>query len=271
VSPDSYESIAIATGEDGSMYLEMTKPEDSSGFFDDGLVFTFKDEAGALLDVKPMHIHIELQTGSQDVETCDFRLYSVEESTETEDEKTHQTVCNNGDRATGGPSIEEEGANPTNEEGSPDRADGAMRRNLQDETEEAEEGDGDDSGETAEDQDPEDEASDCSSGEVEIEKAPDGFGNYTKVDHSSIALLRMGFFNHIKLNTESMLKEFFEGEWYSIDLLIDWEMQTVSIYADGDALMAVPFFTKRATKLQHFNTISLYGLTPSGVSRFRNL
>ena len=42
------------------MYLEMTKTEDSSGFFDDGIAFTFKDEAGELRDVKPMHIHIEI-------------------------------------------------------------------------------------------------------------------------------------------------------------------------------------------------------------------
>ena len=148
-----------------------------------------------------------------------------------------------------------------------------MRRNLQEESDaDADaDGDGDDSGETPEEEGSEDGEDDCQNGEVEIEKSPDGFGNYTKVDHSSIAFLRMGFFNHIKLNTESMLKEFFEGEWYAIDLLIDWEMQTVSVYADGDALMAVPFFTKRAKKLDYFNTISLYGLTPGGVSRFRNL
>ena len=92
-----------------------------------------------------------------------------------------------------------------------------------------------------------------------------------KVKHSDIAFMRMGYFNHVKLNDDSMITEFFEGEWYTIDMLLDWEMQTVSIYTNGDAVRAVPFFTKRASKLEHFNTISLYGLTPGGVSRFRNL
>ena len=42
-----------------------------------------------------------------------------------------------------------------------------------------------------------------------------------------------------------MIKMFEEGEWLSIDLLIDWEEQTVSIYVDGEGKLATPFFTKR--------------------------
>lgn len=57
--------------------------------------------------------------------------------------------------------------------------------------------------------------------------------------------MRLGFFKHLKLNTESMIKMFEEGEWLSIDLLIDWEEQTVSIYVDGEGKLATPFFTKR--------------------------
>lgn len=60
VSPDSYTSTAVVAGEDGDLYLEMTKSEEASGFFDDGLVFVFKDEAGELKGVKPMHIHLEI-------------------------------------------------------------------------------------------------------------------------------------------------------------------------------------------------------------------
>ena len=83
--------------------------------------------------------------------------------------------------------------------------------------------------------------------------------------------MRMGFFNHVKLNDDSMITEFFEGEWYTIDMLLDWELQTVSIYTDGEGVRAVPFFTKRAMKLEDVNAISIYGLTPGGISRFRNL
>lgn len=194
------------------------------------------------------------------METCDLRLYSVEESLETPEEKTHETVCANDKFAAGGgPDIEHEGANPTHEEGSPDRADGAMRRleddeesdadgedgNDGDDGEEGEDGDGEGEGET-----PEGEADDeCTHGSTEIEKSPEGFGSYVKVKHSDVAFMRMGFFNHIKLNTDSMIHEFFEGEWYTIDLLLDWDEQTVSIYADGEGVRSVPFFTSRATKL----------------------
>ena len=83
--------------------------------------------------------------------------------------------------------------------------------------------------------------------------------------------MRMGFFNHLKLNTDSMLKQFFQDEWMVVDMLIDWEDQTVSIYVDNEGVKAVPFFTKRATKLTHVNTLAIYGLTPEGISRFRNL
>lgn len=57
----------------------------------------------------------------------------------------------------------------------------------------------------------------------------------------------------------------------TIDMLIDWDEQTVSIYVDGEGITAVPFFTKRAQKLNEVNAIALYGLTPEGISRFRNL
>ena len=42
------------------MYLEMTKTEESSGFFDDGIAFLFKDAEGEIKNVKPMHIHLEI-------------------------------------------------------------------------------------------------------------------------------------------------------------------------------------------------------------------
>ena len=83
--------------------------------------------------------------------------------------------------------------------------------------------------------------------------------------------MRLGFFKHLKLNTESMIKMFEEGEWLSVDLLVDWEEQTVSIYVDGEGVLSTPFFTKRKTTLKDINAVALYGLTPEGTSRFRNL
>ena len=68
-----------------------------------------------------------------------------------------------------------------------------------------------------------------------------------------------------------MLAQFEFEKWMVVDMLIDWDEQTVSIYVDNEGLKAVPFFTKRAKKLTHVNTLAIYGLTPEGVSRFRNL
>ena len=91
----------------GNSYLEMTKSGEAKGFYDDGLAYVFKDEEGNLKNVKPAHIHIEVQSGSGDLETCDLRLYSVEVSDETKEEKESVTVCSNSEWATGGgPNIE---------------------------------------------------------------------------------------------------------------------------------------------------------------------
>ena len=40
-------------------YLEMTKSEEASGFFDDGLAFIFKD-GEELKEIEPYHIHVEV-------------------------------------------------------------------------------------------------------------------------------------------------------------------------------------------------------------------
>ena len=98
---------------DNTPFLEMKKTG-ASGLFDDGLAYLFKDDAGEPKGIKPYHIHLEINTGSQDLETCDLRLYTVEVSTETEEEKTHETVCKGSelDSTTAGGEIEEKGRNP---------------------------------------------------------------------------------------------------------------------------------------------------------------
>lgn len=146
----------------------MTKNGEASGFYDDGLAYLFKNEDGTPKDVKPYHIHIEIQTGSPDVETCDLRLYSVEVSDETEEEKNTEQVCKgSGDfDAGGGPNIEGQGANPERDPGSPDRANDS--RLLQEE-----DGDSDLAPEKQADSDGNEE--ECIHGSETIEKSPEGF------------------------------------------------------------------------------------------------
>lgn len=94
-------------------------------------------------DIRPYHIHVEINTGTQDLETCDIRLYKVEESNLTEEEMSTETVCETSDEyATGGgPNIEGQGANPESDPGSPTRSLGGGG-----------EGNNDDAGVDAEDQ-----------------------------------------------------------------------------------------------------------------------
>ena len=59
--------------------------------------------------------------------------------------------------------------------------------------------------------------------EEEVTSAPAGPNEeYVKVEFSDVALFRLGYFNYAKLNTESMVKQFKEDEWYVIDLIFDW-------------------------------------------------
>ena len=113
----------------------MTKSAEAKGFYDDGLAYVFKDDEGKLKDIKPTHIHIEIQSGSGDLETCDLRLYKVEFAERGSEENT-VTVCSNSEWATGGgPNIEGEGANPERDPASPPRP-LDNRRRLQDDNEE---------------------------------------------------------------------------------------------------------------------------------------
>ena len=54
----------------------------------------------------------------------------------------------------------------------------------------------------------------------------------------------------MKLNTQSMVKKFEHNIWYTINLIIDYDLQRVTIYvtvADGEpkAEKSEVFFTKR--------------------------
>lgn len=75
----------------------------------------------------------------------------------------------------------------------------------------------------------------------------------------------------MKLNTQNMLQTFTENEWYSIDLIMDYDDQRVSIYVNDKPLKSASFFTQSKDKLASGNAVSIYGLTPDSNSQFRNV
>lgn len=89
---------------------------------------------------------------------------------------------------------------------------------------------------------------------------------YKKIEFSDIAFFRLGYFNFMKLNTQNMLQTFTENEWYSIDLIMDYDDQRVSIYVNDKPLKSASFFTQSKDKLASGNAVSIYGLTPDSNS-----
>jgi hypothetical protein len=57
--------------------------------------------------------------------------------------------------------------------------------------------------------------------------------NFTKVAWQDVAFFRFGYFNYQKLNLVSMVNKFKNGTWYKVDLLIDWDTKTVTVYVDN--------------------------------------
>ena len=62
------------------------KKTSDHGFFDDGIFLQFDDQAE-----RPVHIHVEVQSGSQELETCDIRLTTLEKKEEIKEE-SHEGV-----------------------------------------------------------------------------------------------------------------------------------------------------------------------------------
>ena len=77
-------------------YLVMSKKADAEGFYNDGLTYLFKDATG-LLEIRPRHIHFVVQTETAaDMESCDFRFYSVKEK---EDEASSRMLSDEDNKA----------------------------------------------------------------------------------------------------------------------------------------------------------------------------
>lgn len=112
-----------------------------------------------------------------------------------------------------------------------------------------------------------------------MQTSPIGPPGYDRQGQFDVAFVRLGYFNYLKLNTESMVMKFAAETWYTIDLLIDWEEQQVIIRSqvtgntDPEQTFKTrqPFFTKRKQRIESANGISIYGLTPGSVSRFKDI
>ena len=139
----------------------MTKLATAEGFFDDGLTYLFGEE------IKPRHVHIEVQTNDNQLETCDLRLNTI---------------------------------NPVPVE----TTDAAVT-----------------------------ESTETESNEIVLTSSPVGPDGYAKQPDSDVIFFRMGYFNFMKLNSDAMVHETAADTWYTVDMLIDWDNQKVSIYVDG--------------------------------------
>ena len=68
-----------------------------------------------------------------------------------------------------------------------------------------------------------------------------------------------------------MLVKYEEKTWYKIDIILDYDDQRASIYVNDAPLKSSSFFTQRKDKLKSGNALSIYGLSPNGESKFRNI
>lgn len=115
--------------------------------------------------------------------------------------------------------------------------------------------------------------------QYEVETSPIGPPGFDRQGQYDVGFVRLGYFNYLKLNTESMVMKFATETWYSIDLLIDWDEQQIIIRSqvtgntEKEQIFSSrqPFFTKRKQRIDSANGISIYGLTPGSVSRFKNI
>ena len=106
----------------------------------------------------------------------------------------------------------------------------------------------------------------------EVTSAPSGpTSDFKKIEFSDVALFRLGYFEYMKINTANMLRKFESDKWYDVDLIFDWNEQRVSVYVNNKPLKSDSFFTQRKDKLKSGNALSIYGLSPDGVSYFKNL
>ena len=92
---------------------------------------------------------------------------------------------------------------------------------------------------------------------------------FTKIPWQDVFFFRFGYFNYQKLNLVSMVNMFKQDVWYTVDLLINWRSQTVTVYVDKELKASDIFFTKKKTEVPSANTLVLYNLTPGSTCHIR--
>lgn len=204
--------------------------------------------------MRPRHIHFEIASETTEgTESCDFRFYSVKPavSDNTQERRRLKTT---------------EVAPPTTTVAtgtSSNSTSVAATTDDQSKTAIASDAETNASGEGTDEEEKKDHT---------VTRAPAGPNSlYTSVEFSDVAFFRFGYFDYAKLNTASMLSTYEASTWYAIDLLLNWQEQRVSIYMNGEEFKSASFFTQRQEKLQSANAISIYGLSPGSISKFRNI
>ena len=106
----------------------------------------------------------------------------------------------------------------------------------------------------------------------EVTRAPAGPNDeYLAKEFSDVAFFRLGYFDYAKLNVQNMLQKYEGAKEYAVDLLMDWDEQRVSIYINEKEIKSASFFTQRKDKLESANALSLYGLSPGSISKFKDV
>ncbi len=96
--------------------------------------------------------------------------------------------------------------------------------------------------------------------------------NFTKQNYTDVLFFRFGYFGYQKLNLQNMVNQFTNDTWYPIDLLVDYENQTVTSYVNDTLLASDIFFTDPSKPaVNTSNAIILYNLTPGTSCYIRNL
>ena len=68
-----------------------------------------------------------------------------------------------------------------------------------------------------------------------------------------------------------MIQKYTTGQWYTVDLWLDWDEQRVSIYINDTPLKSETFFTQHDDIIESANALSIYSLSPGSVSYFKNI
>ena len=122
------------------------------------------------------------------------------------------------------------------------------------------------------------------SNQPQVKGSPKGPAGYERVQNTDVFFFRLGYYNYMKVNTESMIYKTYNNVWMKVDILIHWDEQNVSVYVDSEKMdprgskampegapQAQPFFVHRKSVAESTNAIGIYNLTPGGICHIRKL